>query len=876
MAKQTSVMGEVDDSFFDTLKPAPEMRPGAPGFKPMELPPVAVGRGNFGDYLANQLKLGFSDLADLFLISKAEKEMVYGGQPVFGYEPAQQPTSLIQRTAGGAVRALPSVAAPLPIRGASVFAPGRVGAVFGAAGAGAGAELVGSTTEAYGIGRLPGEITGALTFGGISQTVGDIFSGKLTSIGLNAYSRLLGELKDNLGEKGYADLLNAANSQQMERILKENPDLLEKLSRSEELQRLIPGFSPNLFQATGAQTVRLRGLAALERQPEQIPQLAAQQAQNVKALQTKVSELFPATESSYVFAGRQLDKTQSAIASLINDNDQKIQGLSKRFVKTGAQDLGAQIRDLYNSRRQATYNIFQKQYEALDADAATKGVALSPDSTQGIYNFATANREVFEDSPQLLNIIETAFRPRTTPAGAIVSETGQPMVEAGQQFEQTSFKDLRSLYRQLNQDFYKADQAASQNVAGAGRKAKVLSDLKDQVMAQIDSLPAEVRDRFYAINAAYDNDYRQVFKKGLGGMLGAETRMGTRVADEDIIGKLTKESNVDDFYRIFGDTPETQEYLKAGLIDKFLKQGNALNADGTINQQALLNFSRVNEGVINKIPALQTFLAQSSDELARFADQRASLVQGQQALERSALRAITKKQDLDQIFTLNQSGAFQDLNRLSAIIGAAKADPNGNAIRGVQGIMMDRALSSADPLAFIEKNDKAFKRAFGEQYKVVRDLAEAGQILSRNLDVVPPVKILEGDIAQQMTGTSIPGAFSLLRDRITSVPTKISILFSRFTQAKGIQEKDNAFLELYKDPAKAREALKYVRTFNSPKATEEAKALALTGLNKLLVRSGVNIYRSGLVTAMGPEGTPAEAPPEQSGFDFESLTPVEE
>ena len=49
MAKQTSVMGEVGDSFFDTLKPAPEMRPSAPGFKPMELPPVAVGRGNFGD-----------------------------------------------------------------------------------------------------------------------------------------------------------------------------------------------------------------------------------------------------------------------------------------------------------------------------------------------------------------------------------------------------------------------------------------------------------------------------------------------------------------------------------------------------------------------------------------------------------------------------------------------------------------------------------------------------------------------------------------------------------------------------------------------------------------------------------------------------------
>ena len=874
MAKQTSVMGEVDEEFFKDLKPVPELRPSGPGFRAAELPPVAVGRGDFGDYLANQLKLGFSDLADLF-ITPAEKKFVYGDQPVFGFEPSQRPESLTQRMVGGAARAVPAVTLPLPIRGASLFAPGRAGAITGTLGAGAGAELGGSITEQAGFGRLPGEISGALTVGGVTQTVTDIFTGKLVNIGIGAYNRLLGELKNTLGEEGYKDLLNAANNQQMERILKENPDLLEKLSRSEELQKLIPGFAPNLFQATGAQTVRLRGLAALERQPEQIPQLANQQAQNIKALQSKVSELFPATESSYVFAGRQLDKTQSAIASLINDNDQKIQSLSKRFVKTGAQDLGAQIRDLYTSRRQATSNVFQKQYEALDADAAAKGVQLTPDSTSSIYTFVNNNRDAFEDSPQLFNLIQTRFAPKERPAGAIVSETGAPMVEGGQEFDPASFADLRSLYRQLNADFYKADQAASQNVPGAGRKAKLLSDLKTQVQANIDSLPADVKDRFYAINAAYDNDYRQVFKKGLGGALGAETRMGTKVADEDIIGKLTKESNVDDFYRIFGDTPETQEYLKAGLIDKFLKQGNALNADGTVNQAALTAFSRINEGVINKVPALQTFLAQSADELARFADERASLVKGQQALERSALRAITKKQDLDQVFTLNQSGAFQDLNRLSAIIGSAKADPNGNAIRGVQGIMMDRALSSADPVEFINKNEKAFKRAFGEQFTVVRDLAEAGQMLARNLDVVPPVKILEGDIAQQMTGTSIPGAFSLLRDRITSVPTKISILFSRFTQAKGIQEKDNAFLELYKDPAKAREALRYVKTFNSPKASEEAKALALSGLNKLLVRSGVNIYRTGLVTTMGPD----EQPPIENqapGFDFEGLQPVEE
>lgn len=870
-------MGEIDEEFFKDLKPVPELRPATGTFVPSALPQPAGVRQDFGDYLANQLKLGFSDLAMLLgRVSEYEKEKVFKGQPVFGFEPSVQPESMTQRAVGGGMRALPSVALPVPLRGASLFAPGRVGAVAGAFGAGTGAEFVGGVTEQIGIGRLPGELAGAVTFGGVSQAVGDalssIFTGQLKNIGLSTYSKLLDGIKQNVGEEQYKQLLSASNKEAMERILKENPDLLQQLSRVEELQQLVPGFNPNLYQATGATTVRIRGQAALERRPEAIPGVEAQQKASDIALRQKVAELFPSTESSYVFAGRQLDRTQSALASLVNSADQNIQNLSKQFTKTGAQDLGEQIRKAYGDRRQATYDIFQRQYDALDVDAAAKGVSLSPTNTQNIYNFAVANREVFEDSPQLLNIIETTFKPKTTAPSAIVTETGEPIVGAGQQFEPTSFKDLRSLYRQLNQDFYKADQAASQNIPGAGRKAKVLSDLKDQVLQSIESLPSDVKDRFFSINSAYDADYRQVFKKGLGGLIGAETKMGTRIKDEDIIGQLTKESNVDDFYRIFGNTPETQQFLKSGLIDKFLKQGKALNADGTINQTALLNFTRTNEGVINKIPELQGFLTNSLDELARFSDEKAAAVQGQQALERSALRAITKKQDLDAIFTTNQSGAFENLNRLSAIIGSAKADPNGNAIKGVQGIMMDRALSSADPLEFINKNEKAFKRAFGNEYKTVRDLAEAGQILSRTLEVVPPVRVLEGDIAQQTTGTSIPGAYSLLRDRITSVPTKISILFSRFSQAKGMEAKDNAFLELYKDPEKAREALKYINTFNSAKASEQAKEAAMSGLNKLLIRSGVNLYRSGVVTAMREAGMPEE---QETGINLNEFTPVE-
>lgn len=857
--KSRSVMGEITEE--EEKKTPPVMTAGEPTFRPMELPRVVGTKVDFGDYVANQLKLGFSDIANFFL-SEDERKRIYKNQPVFGYEVAQE-ADPATRAFGQGIRLLPSTTLPIPVRGASLFARGRPGALLGTFGAGAGSEFLGGVGGEFGpAGRVIGEFTGALTAGSAGQTLGDLLSGKLVSIASPLYKKLIGDVQDAVGPENMNKILSAANSQQMQKILQENPQLAEQLAKVEDLQKFIPGFSPNLFQATGATTVKIRGESALARRPEAISGVEAQTAASERAVKEKVAELFPVTESSYAFAGRKLDRTQTAIASLVKKADDDISKLSSQFVKTGSQELGASIRAKYEARRQATRQGFETQYSALDAEASSKNIGINPNQTQEIYNFVNQNRQAFENSPALYELVNNRFSQ---------SETGE--------FATTSFSDLRSLYRRINEDLYSAGIAASQNAPGAARQQFLLGQLKDRVKAQIDTLPDDIKDKFYAINTAYDADYRQVFKKGLGGLIGAETRLGARVKDEDIIGQLTKPSNVDDFYKIFGNNAETQEYLKAGLIDNFLSRPNALNADGSVNQVALRNFLTTKEGVIKKVPALNDFLTNTDAALALHLERKNEAVRGMQALEKSALRAITKKQDFDEVFSLGSGGAFRNLDNLSAMIAAAKSDPTGRALNGIRGTMLERAFDASNPMEFFQKNEKAFRRAFGsEDFTNAKQLVEAMEMLTRKFPVSPPIQVLEGDLAQAVTGTPATGILSTIRRPIVSAPQKAAILFSRFFQAKGMEAKDEAFIELFKDPKAAAEALKNVKVLNLDKASDKAKEIAGANLEKLFAKIGVRtqvaLYRAGVATAVREIGL-ENRPEEEVPFDFNQLTPVQ-
>jgi hypothetical protein len=875
--KPRSVMGDLSEDEEERLRrqgsPGAAVTAGGPGFVAVE-PDVAPTRVDFGDYVANRLKLGFSNLATLLSSSEAEKQVLRGGQPYFGFEPATQP-DLVTRMFGAGVEAVPMVALPVPLRGASLFARGRTGAVTGAFGAGAIGEFAGGIGQevAGAPGRIAGELVGGVTGGTSGQILGDLVSGKLISIGSNLYRSMLKDVSDAVGPENMNKILTAANAQQMDQLLKENPQMVDQLARVQQLKQFIPGFDPNLYQATGATTASTRARAALERRPEQIPEVEKQTIASQIAIKNRAAELFPSSSSSYVFAGRQLDRTAAALSTLVNSADDDIQRLSSQFVKTGAQDLGAQIRARYTSRREATRQSFDTQYDALDAEASSKNVNLKPAQTESIYNFVNSNKQVFEQNPQLFKLVDDAFAPQKVESISMLGPDGLPMTENKPAFGSTSFKDVRSLYRQINKDLYAADLANSQGVPGAGRQAMLLGDLKGQVKAQIDSLPEDIRDKFYGLNAAYDRDYREVFKRGLGGLLGAETRLGVRVKDEDVIDKLVKPSNVDDFFKIFGDNDETQEYLKAGLIDKFLKSPSSLNADGTVNQTALRTFMRTNDGVVRKIPALQDFLSNTEGALATHLAKKNAALEGEQALERSALRAITKRQDLEKVFATTQAGAFEDMNRLAAITAAAKADPTGRSLRGMQGIMLDRAINSADPVKFFQDNKLAFTRAFGkEQFNQASQLVEAAQLLTRKLNVSPPIQILEGDVLQQMIGTSATGVMSTIRRPIVSAPQKAAILFSRFFQQKGAEAKDNAWINLFKDTDAAKEALKQVKILNTDAASDKAKDIAAGVLNTVMGRVGVNIYRAGVVTGMA-ESRPEQVLPEEEDF-FSDLTPV--
>jgi len=861
MAKQKSVMGDID--WEQPLEIGP-----ATTFRPLDISevPSKTSRAGFEIFAGEQLKAGLSDILQFsllpFRIPGTELEKI--ATPIseaipsaLGVADLGRPDDLTQRLVGGGLRALPSTLLPGP-KGASLFTkkPSAAGeALVTTFAGGVGSEL----GRVYGEGsalETPLSIAGALSAGTVSTVLWNAFAKTPTVL-----RPVVGEIKKALKQEEFDKLVNARTSADLERILQENPDLTDKLARVKEIQQLVPGFNPNLYQATGAETVKIRAESALARQVEKIPEVKKQTEESIAAVRNKAAELFPISSSSFVFANRKLDKTVVALSSLVKAADDKIEQSSRTMVKLGRQDLGQQIRQVYENRRESVRKIFNTQYEALDQAAFAAGAKIAPDQTEAIFNIAQANREIFENTPELAGIISSTFKPKVTQEGGqLVGTTGTPLIAqtTRQEFEPVKFADLRSLSRRVNQDFYQAQQAATNNVPGAARNAFVLGQLKTKVDEAVDTLPNDIKDQFKGLNAAYDEQYREVFRKGLGGIIGAKTRLGERVKDEDIINQLTKESNVDDFYRVFGQSAETEGFLRNGLIEKFLSQSNSLTAAGTVNEAALRTFIRQNEGVINKVPSLKSFLSNTQQNLETFLDQKNAAIQGIQALERSSLAAIAKKDNIDQVFTTGANGAFSSLGQLSQVIAASKADPTGRALNGVKGIMIDKALDAQNPVEFIAKNETAFKRAFGQDFDKVKQLTEAMQIMSRNFDINPPIQLLEGDLARKTFGSGLPQVFSLLRDRITSWNVKMSILLSRFTQQKGIVAKDNAFIEVFKNTDAVSEALKNARIINSKAAGDSAKQKAFSALNQVMVKYGVNLYRTGVISgasAMGEQRT---------------------
>ena len=487
MAKQKTVI-----DWGEPIEVVPQMIPGVPSSQIIpitagETPSPERGGIDFGEYANQQLRKGFADIVQMLLLPfriptfESEPKATELSQKIpglFGVTDIGEREG-VKRVVGGAIRALPSVLLPGP-KGASVITTSPKAA----------SEAI-TTTMAVGggieAGRIAGQdspfeipfmIAGGFSTGAATST----FHNLLTSapgFTNKTIIKMKTKVRDAVGEENFQKLVNASTAQQLQRILVENPTLVQQLDRVEELKEFIPGFNPNLFQATGAETVAIRGQAALERRVESIPEVKSQTEASMAAVRQKAAELFPLTDSSFVFATKQYDKTNNALAALVQNADSKIESLTNKFIKTGKQDLGQQIRAAYEGRKQAVSSIFNTQYKALDQEAAEMGASLAPQQVESIFSTVQANRELFEGSPDLFNLIASKFAPKAPEAGpGLLGPTGQPLAAApsAPSFESVSFEDLRSLSRRLNSDYFSALEASSRNVPDAGRKPMYLDN----------------------------------------------------------------------------------------------------------------------------------------------------------------------------------------------------------------------------------------------------------------------------------------------------------------------------------------------------------------------------------------------------------------
>jgi hypothetical protein len=125
--------------------------------------------------------------------------------------------------------------------------------------------------------------------------------------------------------------------------------------------------------------------------------------------------------------------------------------------------------------------------------------------------------------------------------------------------------------------------------------------------------------------------------------------------------------------------------------------------------------------------------------------------------------------------------------------------------QGVRAGLLEKAVQSdKSMLEFISDNANTFNQWFGPRYiQDVKDLSEASDLLNRiNLEARFAIDMKNEDAMKAATRMSAPEWVSLIRDRITSLTTKVAIASSKITTRQAEAKRDSSLMQMLLNPEK--------------------------------------------------------------------------
>jgi hypothetical protein len=645
-----------------------------------------------------------------------------------------------------------------------------------------------------------------------------------------------------------------------------DPNLKAKLLRAAELEAATGVKIPLLAAAEGSnvlmQTARSLAARDLKFQSE-YARLEQEAATQLAARQGRVFGSI--SEAKMANALGAPTKVAPAVERRARTVQEQLGDLGLAFERSEFQEVGNKLRNLVTAKETQVRKELGGKYDAVINNAETQGYKVSSQETGTLFDFVnqSQNDDIFKRFPTLYPLIKAKFRPTQTEAGSMIDPvTGQPFIAASREFPEASMKDLDSLKRAVNLSMRNASE----------EQLPTLVELKKQVGAVIDNMPEGLGDAYRAVD--------KEFYSRIGIPYGAKTVQDVKYKDfvEQSIPAITKNRTALTDYLASVDRNDAIPLIQDAFFADATRYG--VVKDGVLDAKKLSRYMEVNKDTLAAVPEVREALKNISGEGLELTATLGKLTD---------LKKIQDSQDSAKIFQrFNSSGldgvASQFLTSpdfRKQFLSPGGAGTNQPAINTLRAKLVESALSSNDPLRYIQDNKNAYDQIFALKskeggstqvyVKALNDLAETASKLETKLFVNTPLKTVQRTGLEEATGVSPAGAVSVLRDRIAGPVYKAINLGSRFFVNKADAATKEELGRFLSDPDAVRKVSAALKQLDGLDLTDtSARAVKLAndlggGIAHTLARRGVVV--GGIATEQQPEKT--QAPMEYNPSEYE-------
>jgi hypothetical protein len=705
-----------------------------------------------------------------------------------------------------------------PVRGAGLLS--NVGRVTGGGVVGAG---IPSAVTSFSQGGLDAE-----------RVAEEAATGGVVNVGLYGAGRTVGATGGAIAKPFTATTealfpLKQSIPKPIAELITTNKDIADTFNNMAELKKFYgDDFKPNLAELTKEVAVIDRAQLAAKNDVNAILSLRANRSDTESAFNAKLNSMFPSSDGVLQTFGKDYAKQAVVLQNTISSLDDTLKNVTQKFQAMGGtspMDLGQATRELRDTIKFRKGKYWQDVFNTFKQEGDVKNITMSSNNVNTLYQ-ATKDISV--------PVYET-FDPVAQKAMQQLSQ----FVEGNQN---VPFSLLHDYSNAINKEYSKTYQAASMGSADARAMLNQIKAAKDALDNGLSTLEGDFGTAYLETKAKYGSDFMGLFYEGFGGQLGKKNRFGQSIQDSDVASKLvSKPEYINNFIKLNDNNPLAQQAVTEALIQKFMKSGSVLNADGSIKPEKLSAFIYDNADGFNFVPSAKRTFQDLQGNLENYVRSKADLELRKANIADAATAQLLKKTRLEDVFNTNESGAFAKPEMLSKLLRTAEKDKTGAETSGIQRAMIEAAQKNSSPSEFIVKNKNVFDQAFtGKQAKNLEMIEKGLDVLETKLNVRPGEKITNYKGLAVEFG--IAGGLGFVSPFLSAGYVGLSMLVHKLRARKDRLE-SAAYVNALIDPEISKELLTGINKAKAGIASgnENLVNTALSSLKQTMINNGINI-----------------------------------